>query len=144
MPPQTANWTCSACSLAWVLRATAQDTNASEWDMVAAIGTPENINPTYGLMDGSGSQLRRVLGNYGLDSTQAWLNFDQVYAISEQFTGMMSGGSWYHWVAIRGVTGNQIWIANSARGYMGVYDTLTREQFNSLGPFSVVTVTEYE
>jgi hypothetical protein len=143
MPPQSVDWTCSACSLAWVLRATAQDTNASEWDMVAAIGTPTNINSTYGLMDGSGSQLRRVLGDYQLDSNQGWLNFDQVYVIAEQNTGMMSGGNWYHWVAIRGVSGNNIWIANSALGYMGVWDILSREDFNRLGPFSVVWITDY-
>lgn len=143
MPLQTANWTCSACSLAWALRATAADTTASEWRMVEEIGTPENINSTYGLMDGSGLQLRRVLANYGLNSNQAWMTFDQVYAMVGEYTGMMSGGAWYHWVALRGKIGDAIWIANSSPGYMGVYDILSRSDFNRLGPFSVVGVTGY-
>ena len=50
----------------------------------------------------------------------------------------MSGQAWYHWVALRGVRGNQIWIANSAPGYKGVWDTLSREDFVRLGAFSVV------
>lgn len=138
MPRQSVDWTCSACSLAWVLRATATDTEANEWNMVEAIGTPQNINPTYGLMDGSGYQLRRVLGDYGIPSSQGWLTFDQAYSQSGLSTGMMSGGAWYHWVAIRGKQGENLWIANSAPGYKGIYDSLSRADFNRLGPFSCV------
>ena len=146
MPYQSADWTCSACSLAWVLRATAQDTNASEWGMVEAIGTPQNINPTYGLMDSSGSQLRRVLADYGLNSDQGWLTYEQLYSVAGAYTGLMSGGAWYHWVALRGRDVSDlgdIWIANSAPGYQGVYDVLTRSDFQRLGPFSVVWIPSY-
>lgn len=143
MPRQSVDWTCSACSLAWVLRATAADTTANEWGMVEAIGTPQNINSTYGLMDGSGTQLMRVLSDYNLYSEHGWLTFDQVYSIAGVNTGLMSGGAWYHWVALRGQSGSNLWIANSAPGYKGVDSILTREQFNSLGPFSVVWVPSY-
>jgi hypothetical protein len=119
------------------------DTTADEWRMVDEIGTPQNINSTYGLMDGSGYQLQRVLREYTLDSSQGWLTYEQVFAIAGENTGMMSGGSWYHWVAIRGRSDNNLWIANSAPGYRGIWDILTREQFNNLGPFSVVWVTNY-
>jgi hypothetical protein len=132
------NWTCSACALAWLERATLENESATEASAIDEIGYPDNINATYGLMDGSGSQLQRVLEDYGLTTQQAWLAYDQVYAIAEQTTGCMSGGAWYHWVSLRGVDGPNLWIANSAPGYKGVYDTLTREQFNNLGPFSVV------
>lgn len=119
------------------------NTDATEWSMVDEIGTPQNINSTYGLMDGSGSQLRRVAQNYGLNSAQGWLTFDQVYSIADNYIAMMSGGNWYHWVGVRGRSDSNLWIANSAPGYKGVWDILTRESFNSLGPFSVVWITEY-
>lgn len=139
MPRQEASWTCSACSLAWVERATHVNPNASEWSAVEEIGQPQNINATYGLMDGSGAQLQRVLrDSYGLNSSQGWLNYDQAYATYGKATGMMSGGAWYHWVAIRGLSGSDLYIANSAPAYKGVYSTLSREQFNALGPFSCV------
>lgn len=138
MPVQVASWSCSACALAWLERSTTVNPNANEESAIVEIGYPQNINSTYGLMDGSGSQLRNVLASYGLATEQAWLTFDSVFSIAEQTTGCMSGGAWYHWVSIRGVSGSSLWIANSAPGYMGVWDTLTREQFNSLGPFSVV------
>jgi hypothetical protein len=102
------------------------------------IGYTENINPTYGLMDGSGAELQRVLGEYGQDSAQGWLDYDSVYALARETTGMLSGANWYHWVALRGVQGTNLWVANSAQGYKGIYDILSRSDFERLGGFSVV------
>lgn len=102
------------------------------------IGLPEHINPTYGLMDGSGSQLQRVLSDYGQNSEQGWLSFDETYQLALHGPGMMSGAQWYHWVGIRGVQGDAIWIANSAPGYQSVWDVLSREDWYRLGGFSVV------
>lgn len=41
-------------------------------------------------------------------------------------------------MALRGVSGSDIWVANSAQGYRGVYETMNRDQFNSLGPVELV------
>ena len=142
MPPQRYDWTCSACSLDWVLRATGQygdaDIYGTREQAVYDIGYIQNINPTYGLMDASGAELRRVLGNYGLASEWDWLSFDEAYRIAQAGTGLMSGAAWYHWVALRGVQGSNLWIANSAPGYKGVYDILSPQDFERLGGFSVV------
>jgi hypothetical protein len=138
MPQQVYSWTCSACALDWVLRATQVAPNHTREQAVEEIGYPENINPTYGLMDANGTALRAVYDLYAIPTFQAWLNFDQVWAAAGHTTGQISGGAWYHWVAIRGQSGSDIWIANSAPGYAGVYDTLSRDQFNRLGPFSCV------
>jgi hypothetical protein len=141
MPPQVYSWTCSACSLDWVLTATwARESDREK--TVYEIGYPDNINAQYGLMDGSGSQLQRVLADYGLNSKHDWLGFDAVYDLATRGTGLMSGAAWYHWVGIRGVQGGNIWIANSAPGYKGVWDTLSRDDFNRLGGFSVVWLVE--
>jgi hypothetical protein len=114
------------------------DIYVSRFARTYEIGYPHNINSTYGLMDASGRALRDVLSRYGVQTDQAWLDFDTVYQLALGTTGMMSGAAWYHWVALRGVDGPRLAIANSAPGYKGVYDTLTREQFNALGGFSVV------
>jgi len=148
MPGQLYSWTCSACACDWLMRAYGKGFNPadiynSREQTVYAIGYPNNINSSYGLMDGSGSQLQRVLGDVGIQTAQAWLTFDQVYAIAAQGrAGCMSGGAWYHWCGIRGVDGDTIWIANSAPGYMSVWNNLNRTDFNRLGPFSCVIVTE--
>jgi hypothetical protein len=141
MPRQSTSWTCSACSLSWVLRALGLASDVDELKAVELIGSPNNINATYGLMDGSGAQIRRVLTEHGQNSSQGWLNFDQAYTIFATTPGCIAGGGWYHWVAVRGVTGGELSIANSAPGYKGVFSTLSRDQFNSLGPFSCIWIT---
>ena len=141
-PGQLFDWTCSACSLDWVKRAIGlvpgDDVYGSRETTTYEIGYPNNINATYGLMDASGAALQAVLEEYGRESAQSWLDFDTVYALAQGTTGMMSGAAWYHWVGLRGVQGSNLWVANSAPGYKGVYDTLSRDDFNRLGDFSVV------
>jgi hypothetical protein len=142
MPPQVYGWTCSACALDWVMRATGLQPEYTRERAVYDIGYPDNINPTYGLMDASGSALRDVYFTYGQDTEQGWLDFDTVYELAQSTTGQMSGAAWYHWVALRGISGPDLWIANSAPGYQGVYDILSRADFERLGGFSVVWLTE--
>jgi hypothetical protein len=141
MEPQLLDWTCAACSLDWLKVATGMEAASDRYTTTMQIGYTENINPTYGLMDGSGYELQRVLGKYGQDSAQGWLDYDSVYALARETTGMLSGANWYHWVALRGVQGTNLWIANSAQGYKGIYDILSRSDFERLGGFSVVWLT---
>ena len=143
MPGQLYDWTCSACSLEWVKRSTGliappDDIYASRQTTVAEIGYPDHINPQVGLTDASGSALQSVLELYGQETSQSWLDFDTVYDLAQGTTGMLSGAAWYRWVALRGVQGSNLLIANSAPGYKGVYDVLSPYDFQRLGGFSVV------
>jgi hypothetical protein len=147
MEPQYYGWTCSVCSLDWVLKSAGIDPRPhltvyeSRYETGLQVGYPENVNATYGLMDASGSALQAVLREYEQESTSERLGFDEVYAAAQETTGMMSGAAWYHWVSLRGVVNGGLWIANSAPGYKGVYDVLTAADFARLGPFNVVLLT---
>ena len=141
MAPQVYGWTCSACALDWVMRSAEIVPNYNRERAVHDIGYPENINAQHGLMNSNGDALRAVLRGYGQPSEQGWLNFDQAYARAVETTGMMSGAAWYHWVAVRGVQDGNLWIANSAPGYKGIYDILSPVDFQRLGGFSVVWLT---
>jgi len=135
MQPQTYNWTCSVASFTWVINAT----GTAELDRATAgqiIGYPRCVNETYGCM--SAQCLIDAYAHFGLESYQAWVTFDQAYAIAQHTTGQLNGMGWYHFVALRGVTGGQLWIANSAPGYRDVGDTLSRAQFEALGPFQAI------
>lgn len=146
MPAQVYSWTCSACAQDWVLRAVgvmdSDDIYYTREKVVEAIGYPHNINPMYGLMDGSGTELMRVYDSLGVKTEQGWLDFDTVYDLAQQTTGQMSGAAYYHWVALRGVQGPNLWIANSAPGYKGIWDTLSRDDWDRLGGWSVVWLVE--
>jgi len=143
MPSQAYSWTCSVCSITWVVQAT--DTAYQEDDIYDAryavglrMGYPSCVNPTYGCM--SVQCVLDTLGSYGLIARQAYVTFDQAYAIARTNTGTINPQGMYHFMALRGVSGPDIWVANSAPGYCSVWDTLSRERFNALGPVSVIYV----
>jgi hypothetical protein len=114
------------------------DPSLSRDQALSIIGYPKCVNETYGLM--SAGCMIEAFGYYGLDSKQAWVTFDDAYALMGQTTGVINPLGMYHFMGMRGVdpdTGS-LWVANSARGYRGVYDTLSRSQFNNLGPVQVI------
>lgn len=144
MLPQMQSWTCAACALDWVMRATGLVPEYDRQRAVEEIGYPDQINAQVGLtnVDGPGQALRDVLASYEQSTEQGWLNFDTAYELAQDFTGMMSGTAYYHWVAIRGVQGNNLWVANSAPGYKGIWHVLSRFDYERLGPFNVVWLVD--
>jgi len=100
---------------------------------------PVGVNPTYGLT--SITYMESAFRAFGLSPVQAWVTYDEAYAIMREHTGVINPIGMYHFMAMRGTdhmdTGD-LWVANSAPGYRGIYDTLNRQQFNSLGPVQVV------
>jgi len=104
------------------------------------MGYPSCVNETYGCM--SAQCIVDLFAAYALSARQAWLNFDQAYAAAAQTTGVINPIGMYHFMGIRGVKGGALWVANSAPGYAGVGDTLSREQFNALGPVQVVLLEQ--
>lgn len=144
MPGQYYDWTCSVCSTTWVLQATGtaytdSDTYAARDEVGSRMGYPTCVNKTYGCM--SSQCVIDCFASYGLRSAQAWVTFDQAYAIMSHTTGVINPQGMYHFMACRGVDYSdypQLWVANSAQGYKGVYDTMTRDQFNSLGPVQII------
>lgn len=138
---QAYDWTCSVCSATWVLQSTGiidprRDQYDARYEVGSIMGHPNCVNQTYGCM--STQCVKDVLSNYGLNNKNAYVTFDQAYAIAGETTGTINPNGMYHFMAIRGRSGSDIWVANSARGYKGVYDTLSRTQFNNLGPVEVV------
>jgi hypothetical protein len=142
MPRQSTSWTCSACALSWVLRATGLDPQCDEWCAVDQIGRPEHINQVWGLtnLTGPGQALIDALASYGAEAEQAWLSFNQVYALATETVSLMGGSVFNHWVAVRGRIGADLWIANSGPGWMAINSVLSRSSYERLGPFNVVSL----
>ena len=138
--PQTADWTCSACALAWLNRALGIDHATDEWSAVDYIGNPENINSTYGLMDGSGAVLASRLREQGAPALTAWPSWDDTLNLAYAMPLLIGGVNWYHWVGVRSSLDGVLFLANSAEGYRNVYQTLEEDQWIALGPFAVVAV----
>jgi hypothetical protein len=138
MAPQVRGWTCSICSTDWVLHATGLNPDSDRILTALEIGVPSCVEPAVGLKNTQ--CLIDVFESYGVDAVQEWVDFDRAYEICANSTGVLNGLGFYHFVAIRGVQGDKLWIANSAQGYRGVGEIIDRNQFDNqgLGPWQTV------
>lgn len=134
MAPQTYSWTCSVASFDWVCRAIGIPMNREEAANI--IGYPNCVNETYGLM--SSECMVNAFEKVGLVAKQAWVTFEQAYSLCQHYTGVINPIGMYHFMAIRGTESGMLWTANSALGYMGIYEHLDPQDFNSLGPVQVI------
>ena len=129
MASQQAGWTCSVCATDWVLRATGLDPDSDRIKVGLNIGYPQCVNAAVGLADTQ--CVVDLLSSYGPEAVQAWVDFDQAYELCGSTTGVLNSTRWYHFVGIRGVSNGQLWIANSAEGYQGIYSTISRQQWDA-------------
>lgn len=148
---QDSDFDCSQESAQFMLRAWGRSPDdawmTQEW-LSQGIMTPE-----FGLMDATGGDMASWLNaTYGVDgyvaSNAPSVTFDDV--VAEMAPGnhpvACGGRSFYHWVGIRAYDAAQDLLAihNSAPGYRGVYQTLSRSQWASLGSWSMVRLTHPE
>jgi len=138
MPAQVYNWTCSICSFVWVIQSTGIDTSLTRKEAETLIGNPECVNPTYGLM--SIQCLVDAFASLGVATQNAYCTFQQAYSICRYSTGVINLIGMYHFMAIRGVRGANLWVANSALGYRGVYEELSESAYNDLGPTQLLWI----
>lgn len=151
VPAQTqdADYDCSQESCEYMLRGWGR-TPDDAW-MTADWIAQGIMTPAYGLMDSSGAGMAQwVNQTYGMDgleaSNVASVDFDGLVRECDggwAQHGIAAGGrAFYHWIGVRGYdpASGVLLLHNSAPGYMGVGQTLTRSQFNSLGPWSFVRV----
>ena len=130
MAPQVYDWTCSVCATTWVLQATGLNVNAAREQIAYELGYPTCVNPVYGLLDVN--CIERVFRYYRAPCEIIWPHsFDEMYDIASRTTGTLNSTRWYHFVGIRGVDGPNLWIANSAQGYKGIYETISRGQWDA-------------
>jgi hypothetical protein len=137
MATQWYNWTCSVCSVTWALNAMGL-THLSREEVGVTMGYPNCVNETYGCM--SSDCVAGTFAAYGYNTRRAYCTFDNAFAIMSQTTGTINPQGMYHFMGIRGVRGGGLWVANSAPGYRGVWDDLSRSAFNSLGPVELIYV----
>lgn len=135
--------TCAACSLAWALRSLGRD--VGEWDAVALLG-PWRWSESQGLLRPDGSGLVATLREQGLAAGGLYpAAFGDAVTHAGRGPVLLGGVHWGaegHWVGVRGYdpTTDTLALANSAVGYDGVYDTLSRAQWARVGPCALVWV----
>ncbi len=143
---QNDSWSCSCTSTRWALWAYGREPSES-W-LESSMLSAGIVTQAYGLMDASGAGLAGwISAEYGpaqyggyRGENDASVTFDDVAHEAEQGKHPLciGGRAWGHWTGVRGFDGLRLQLANPAPGYMGISQTLSREQFSYLGPFSLV------
>jgi hypothetical protein len=148
---QEESFDCSETAALWSLRAWGRETSDDwlEHQMIAeGVMTPE-----HGLMDASGAGLADFLNRHYAElgyvaTNDGSVSFDDVAleAVDQLYPLMIGGRAWAHWSGCRGYESStdELQLANPANGYKGVYQTMSRSQFNALGPFSMVRLRHPE
>jgi len=129
MQPQQRGWTCSVCATDWTLRATGLDPDSDRIEVAYEVGYPNCVNAVVGLENTQ--CIVDVFGSHGVQAVQQWVDFDTAYDLCASTAGVINSTRWYHFVAIRGVHNGQIWVANSAPGYQGIGDYISRSQWDA-------------
>ena len=137
---QAQSWTCSICATDWVLLATGLDPNSTREKVAGEIGYPSCVNEQVGLADTQ--CVVRVFESYGVQAKQEWIDWARAQELCGTTTGVLNSTRWYHFVSIRGLTGDgRLWIANSAPGYDGIDEAIDQGQFEAWsGTWQAVTL----
>jgi hypothetical protein len=142
---QPDDWSCSIQSTEFFLRTMGRKPD-DNW-IQSQLLEQGIVTTQHGLMDASGGQLARWLTHeYG--SEGGWVaqaspvSFDDVAAGAGVNPTMIGGRAWNHWAGVRKMTNlsGGLSIANPSDGWKGVGQTMSRAQWDSLGPFTAIWV----
>lgn len=143
---QNDDWSCSCTAVRWSLWAYGRE--PTEQYVESSMLSQGIVTTQFGLMDATGGELAAWLraeygpaeyGGYDASNDPS-VTFEDVAAeaVRLEHPLVMGGRTWCHWTGVRGADGNSLLLANPAVGWMGVGQRMSREQFQYLGPFSLV------
>lgn len=147
--PQPNDWSCALQSVQWLLRSIGRNPDASDttndpW--LTSQLVPNIIRPDVGLRNATGEDLaawitREYGHEMGFTAYASPVRFDDVAAGAGVNPTMIGGRGWNHWSGVRALRSDgQLRLANPADGWKGVGQTMSREQFDALGPFTAVWI----
>jgi hypothetical protein len=137
MEPQARSWTCSICACDWLIRATGLNPYSTREQVAYQIGYPSCVDEWSGLKDTQ--CLVRCLEAYGVSVAQEWVSWSRALELASSTACILNSTSWYHFVGVRGLTDwGGLWLANSAMGYAGIFDTLAADQWAALPGWQMV------
>lgn len=141
---QRQDWTCSIRSVMWMLKSLGIAVTPEEAQDAMS---PRYVRQDVGLLDASGAGIVEVLRDrWGVGAyNDGSASFDEVLAVAGRQPVAMGGRAWNHWTAVRGWDGppgmERLLLANpGGTGPRYGQQTLNRQQFADLGPFSMVVI----
>lgn len=134
---QSWDWDCSAAATAWLGRSLGWSWLESDvaYEFVrAGIATPQ-----LGLLDGTGAGIVRWLAQQPFNAINLQPSWDDLVTRLTSCPAIMGSTRWYHWIGVRYLApGGSLAIANSAPGWAGIWQSLSRDEFEMFGDFWAV------
>jgi hypothetical protein len=144
---QTADWTCSAASSAWLLNSVGDASLGhewGEWDVVEALrdATYEGaISPSYGLARADMADLETMFNALGYACRRKqYLTRDDILAWSGAYPLQINGARWYHHSGARTIGPGKVLLANPAPSWKGVGQELSASEASSWGSWNGLVI----
>lgn len=145
---QTADWTCSCASSAWLLNAMGDNRLGrrwQEWDVVSALRDatyPGAVTPAYGLARADMADLATMFGTLGYTTDRKQhLTVDDVVQVAGKYPLQVNGARWYHHTGARALGPGVLYLANPAPSWRGVGTELDSNEAALWGSWNGMWVT---
>jgi hypothetical protein len=125
---QSASWSCSCASSAWVFNAcdipAPSGGKWDEWSVISAlrdVGGWGAVSPDYGLAYASMVQLEELWRALGLQTVRRLdISWELALDLAGEYPTQINGGRFYHHVGVRGYAADALLLANPAPTWRGV------------------------
>jgi hypothetical protein len=140
---QTADWTCSCASSAWLLNAIGDQQLGrpwNEWDVVKTLRAatyPGAVDPAYGLARADMYDLEVMFNTLGYAvQRKQRLTTGDVVAIAGTYPLQINGAAWYHHSGGRALGPGVLYLANPAPSWRGVGSELDSYEASMWGSWN--------
>jgi hypothetical protein len=149
-PPvyQTADWTCSCASSAWLLNSVGDDRLGKpwdEWDVVEALRAatyPGAVTPDYGLARADMYDLEVMFNTLGYTvQRRQHLSVDDVVRVAGIYPMQVNGARWYHHSGARALGPGLLYLANPSPNWKGVGQEMDSSEAASWGTWNGLWIT---
>ena len=147
---QTADWTCSCASSAWLLNSLGDYQMGhpwTEWDVVDVLRDatyPGAVDPAYGLARADMYDLEVMFNTLGYSALRKqYLTRDDILAWSGRYPLQINGARWYHHSGARTVGPGVIYLANPAPSWKGVGQEMTADEAATWGSWNGMVIVGY-
>jgi len=149
-PPvfQTADWTCSCASSAWLLNSIADDHIGRPWnefDVVDALRAATYygaVSPAYGLARADMYDLEVMFSELGYTvERQQHITADDIIDVAGIYPVQVNGARWYHHSGVRDLGPGVLYLANPAPSWKGVGQEMSASEASQWGSWNMLVLT---
>jgi len=145
---QTADWTCSCASSAWLLNSVHDELLGrpwNEWDVVETLRAATYygaVSPDYGLANATMVDLEAMFATLGYSvQRKQYLTVDDLLGVAGVYPLQVTGARWYHHSGARALGGGYLHLANPAPSWHGVGQQMDQYEAASWGTWNGMWIT---